>query len=297
LSKICELVAKTQELHGSIPSTEAYAQVDVLKAIATGTLHDGGTDSARIAEKVARHLHAAKGLGYTAELYFERSRSTIAQQFAEVARERLVQASQAGSSLAIVTCSYSKTVREALKSGLTQALMAANEQVVRLESVGERASRIERPLIFLVNREGADDFATQRMLYELREDPEYRSSVVVGSSASVAGMLSECKHVLVVLGVESFNELDTFGESGCVMQTPEVSEQIRDVLMRLTSHQTTPHVLFVAGAYKTIAAPLLRQQRVLVTLRHATVFPHDHIDVIISDNGIWKKERRGGTAA
>src|SRR5262249_55920547 len=103
---------------------------------------------------------------------------------------------------------------------------------------------------------------------------------------------------MVVLGFESFNELDIFGDGVCVMQTPDVSGPIADVLNHLKAHQTKPYIVFVGGGYKAVSSPLMRQDKLLsFHLRDMTMFPHDQIDCIISDCRTWKRESRSGSAA
>jgi hypothetical protein len=94
------------------------------------------------------------------------------------------------------------------------------------------------------------------------------------------------------------SELDIFGDDLCVMQTPEVSGPIANVLKHLKTHQTIPYVVFVGGGYKVVSSPLMREDKLLsFHLRHMTMFAHDQIDCIISDCWTWKRESRSGSAA
>jgi hypothetical protein len=156
-----------------------------------------------------------------------------------------------------VTCGYSKTVRQCLKDGLTSALKD-------LRAGDPEAPEVDRPTVILLTPAVADDFGAQRMLHELREDPEHRNRVAVAAPLAAAGALTHCKRVLVVLGFEACYKSKTARPEIRVLHNVSVAEQLGQLVHVLSGQNIPADLVFVGGGYKIYDKSPLEEEKFLL---------------------------------
>jgi hypothetical protein len=269
LTQLCKVIVEHPSLSARLPGTGgipslASIQVEVLDGIAAGlSLKGRSPEPLAISETALRNLDALRELEFSAETYFDWSRTEIAERFSVAATDWLLR-HPVGTASAIVTCGLSKTVRGCLNVGLTRAVAAANS--VR------PGAKLERPEIFLLSTAYDDDIEAQDMLAELRSDPEHPNSVSIGSPRQVADVTMSCQQVLLVLGLDTFSDLGP-SRGVQVLHSPATSAQVAEFLKLLSDAELEHSVIFVAGGYKAHVAPLYYQQRLLqFHLRHVALF-------------------------
>jgi hypothetical protein len=139
-----------------------------------------------------------KQLAATAENYFAQSREEIANAFGKLAAAWFDYTHDRDATRAIVVFDYSKTVRQALKLGL--------------QKVGKKLKDrdgYEHPLICVLVGPGHREQMAVRMIYELTEDLQYRREVAVGGESQIAAILGARARVMIVIGVEAFDDEGT----------------------------------------------------------------------------------------
>lgn len=246
-------------------------ELDGLRSVASGEISNWLMQSS---PTLRNRLAALANLGLSCERYISLCRSELVSRFAEK-MEVLAAMSPAASTrrCVFVTQGYSKTVREAIRRGLSQLHQGA------------------QPSVYVI-RTSADDSDAQRMLFDLAEhrgeaeEQGLAYSVGSGHGDSLVGLLEPGDNVILVVGAECFDK------SGRVLHPRVAGDAIESVRRSLMDHGIKCTLVVVAESYKRRTARFIDDSSYFrYHMDQLEVRSAGWADMIISDDEIYEPAR------